>query len=424
MTPALTPEVVFVRMTSGTEGAQSIRKCRTQWPGAAIVAVICNTPFLQSADLESPVSIADEFLFCSALKAELSLRTHRTLVLRRTETASGWRDSTEALEHLPLVGQSPSFLNLIEKISNVARSDATVLISGETGSGKELTARAIHYQSARRSMPFIPVNCGALPDHLFENELFGHVKGAFTDASSAENGLISEAEGGTLFLDEVATLSPSAQVKLLRFLQNGEYRPLGSARSTLADVRVIAATNTDLKTEVDRKRFREDLFYRLNILSVWVPPLRERGNDVLHLAEHYLDIYGSRGSERCRFSDCARQKLLNYPWPGNVRELEGIIQRAVVLNTSGVLLATDIEVHEGKAEKFLGSESLHRAKSVVIGEFERGYVVNLLAEHQGNITHAAKAAGKDRRTLQRLVKKYSLDRALFQPFERKVSSLK
>ena len=236
--------------------------------------------------------------------------------------------------------------------------------------------------------------------------------------------LISEAEGGTLFLDEVATLSPSAQVKLLRFLQNGEYRPLGSARSTLANVRVIAATNTDLKTEVDRKKLREDLFYRLNILSVSVPPLRERGDDVLHLAEHYLDIYGSRGSERCRFSDCARQKLLNYLWPGNVRELEGIVQRAVVLNTRGVLLAKDIDVPERKVEKFLGSKSLHRAKSVVIGEFERGYVVNLLAEHQGNITHAAKAAGKDRRTLQRLVKKYSLDRAVFQPFERKLSGLK
>jgi two-component system, NtrC family, response regulator GlrR len=423
-TAALTPEIVFLRMSSGIEGAQSIRKGRTRWPGAAIIAVICNAPHVRTAGLETSVSLADEFLFCSALRTELTLRTHRTLVLRRTETPLQWRHSAEALERLPLVGQSPSFLNLIDKISNVARSDATVLISGETGSGKELAARAIHYQSARRSMPFIPVNCGALPDHLFENELFGHVKGAFTDASSAENGLISEAEGGTLFLDEVATLSPSAQVKLLRFLQNGEYRPLGSARSTLADVRVIAATNTDLKTEVDRKRFREDLFYRLNILSVSVPPLRERGDDVLHLAEYYLDVYGSRHSERRRFSDCARQKLLNYPWPGNVRELEGLIQRAVVLNTSGVLLAADIDVPEGKAEKFPRNESLHLAKSVVIGEFERGYVVKLLAEHQGNITHAAKAAGKDRRTLQRLVKKYSLDRALFTAFERKVSSLK
>jgi len=289
-----------------------------------------------------------------------------------------------------------------------------VLISGETGSGKELIARAIHYHGARWSKPFIPVNCGALPDHLFENELFGHVKGAFTDASSAEKGLIAEAEGGTLFLDEVDALSPAAQIKLLRFLQNGEFRPLGSSRSVIANVRVIAASNADLRAKVDLKQFREDLFYRLNVLSVAIPALRERGEDVLSLAEHFIEMHASRqGGDRPRLSEAARRKLNDYSWPGNVRELEGVIQGAVLLSASGILHAADIEIPEGKSKDLLRNESLRRAKSFVVGEFERSYVANLLTEHQGNITQAAKAAGKDRRTLQRLVRKYALNRDSF-----------
>jgi DNA-binding NtrC family response regulator len=313
-----------------------------------------------------------------------------------------------------LVGQSSKFLAVIKKAVNLARTDATVLISGETGSGKELVARAIHYQGARRSKPFIPVNCGALPDHLFENELFGHQKGAFTDASSTERGLIAESEGGTLFLDEVDALSPSAQVKLLRFLQNGEYRPLGSSRSSTADVRVIAASNCDLNDKIERKHFRRDLFYRLNVLSITLPPLRERDGDVLYLAEHFLDVHGNQGgAQRQRLSEAARQKLSNYSWPGNVRELQTVIQRAVLLSRAGTLHAADIELPEGKSKEILRSESLGRAKSFIIGEFEKSYISRLLAEHQGNISQAAKAAGKDRRTLQRLLRKYALDRESF-----------
>jgi DNA-binding NtrC family response regulator len=408
------PGVVFIRLSAAADEKRLIETCKARWRDAAIIAIVCNTPvWAGEAKLAPLLALADDFLFCPALSKELLLRSERVLSLRRPKVALQ-NETAEPPATLPLVGQSPAFLQAIEKASSLARTDATVLICGETGSGKELIARAIHYQGARRSKPFIPVNCGALPDHLFENELFGHNKGAFTDASSAEQGLVAEAEGGTLFLDEVDALSPSAQIKLLRFLQNGEYRPLGSPRSILADVRVIAATNSDLNEKVQLKNFRVDLFYRLNVLSIELPALRERDTDVLYLAEHFLDFYRNQeGAARLHLSDAARQKLCSYSWPGNVRELQAVIQRAALLSNAGILHAADLDLPEGKSKDILRDESLRRAKSFIIGEFERSYVANLLARHQGNITQAAKAAGKDRRTLQRLVRKYSLDRASF-----------
>ena len=406
------PDVVFLRLTEAG-GWQMIERCRARWGEAKIIVVLCAAAEAATVELRSALAPADDFLYCSAIGRELLLRSERLLFKPFKNTLPN-AQSRESSANLPLVGQSPSFLAVINKAASLARADATVLISGETGSGKELVARAIHYQGGRQSKPFIPVNCGALPDHLFENELFGHNKGAFTDASSAERGLIAEAEGGTLFLDEVDALSPSAQVKLLRFLQNGEYRPLGSPRSMLADVRVIAATNCDLNEKVRLKQFRVDLFYRLNVLSVSLPPLRERGGDVLCLAEHFLDLYGNQpGCERPRLSEAARQKLLDYRWPGNVRELQAVIHRAALLNATGTVHAADLELADGHSKELLRHESLRRAKSFIVGEFERKYVADLLAQHQGNITQAAKAAGKDRRTLQRLVRKYSLDRASF-----------
>lgn len=393
---------------------QVIARCRELWSATSIILILCPAPDSSYADLQSIVQYADDFLYCASSERELLLRSLRLSNAARNKIADMGKCSEALSSATTLVGRSPAFLEVLRKAASVAGVDAAVLISGETGSGKELIARAIHYHGKRRSQPFIPVNCGALPDHLFENEVFGHAKGAFTDASSAENGLIAEAEGGTLFLDEIDALSPAAQVKLLRFLQDGEYRPLGSSRAIIANVRVIAATNADLRMKVERHQFREDLFYRLNILSVRMPALRERGEDVIGLAEHFVDIYRARhGGDRLQISVAARRKLFNYSWPGNVRELEGVIQRAILLNTSGTLHAVDIELPEGQSKDRLKHESLRQAKSLVIGEFERRYVANLLAEHQGNITQAAKAAGKDRRTLQRLVRKYALNRDSF-----------
>ena len=413
-TVARMPEIVFIRLSAAADEKGLIETCKARWRDAVIVAIVCNAAVWGGDMKLAPLlALADDFLFCPALSKELLLRSERALLSRRPKVVAQ-KETAELLATLPLVGQSPAFLQAIEKASSLARTDATVLICGETGSGKELIARAIHYQGARRSKPFIPVNCGALPDHLFENELFGHNKGAFTDASSAEQGLVAEAEGGTLFLDEIDALSPSAQIKLLRFLQNGEYRPLGSSRSVLADVRVIAATNSDLDEKVRLKHFRVDLFYRLNVLSIELPALRERGTDVLYLADHFLDLYRNQeGVERLQLSEAARQKLCNYSWPGNVRELQTVMQRAALLSSAGILHAADLDLPEGKSRDILRDESLRRAKSFIVGEFERSYVANLLARHQGNITQAAKAAGKDRRTLQRLVRKYSLDRASF-----------
>jgi DNA-binding NtrC family response regulator len=314
-----------------------------------------------------------------------------------------------------LVGESECFRRAVEKIALLARSDATVLVSGETGTGKELFARAIHYQGPRKDKPFIPVNCGALPDHLFENELFGHEKGAFTDASSTEKGLIAEADGGTLLLDEVDTLSPTAQVKLLRFLQSGEYRPLGCSRTMTADVRVIAATNVDLKQRMELKYLRQDLYYRLNTLSLCIPPLRERIGDIPHLTSFFINRYAAQyGITIPKVPANVLQKLMAYSWPGNVRELECAVQRAVTLNTSETVRSEDFDLPNCSAAERPEQGSLREAKIRAVAEFERSYLANLLTTCRGNITQAAKAAGKERRTFQRLVRKYGLERHSFQ----------
>jgi DNA-binding NtrC family response regulator len=307
-----------------------------------------------------------------------------------------------------LIGESDAFLEAIEKIPLVASSDITVMILGETGTGKELFARAVHYTSARRDKPFVPVNCGALPDQLFENELFGHAKGAFTDASSGELGLLAVAEGGTLFLDEVDAMSLPSQVKLLRFLQDREYRPLGSSRTLVANVRVVAASNADLRQLVERKVFREDLYHRLNVVSLRIPALRERPGDIPLLANHLLARFSVQyGRSPSRFNARAMQKLSSYAWPGNVRELEGAIQRAIILHPPGILQPCDIDLPSAEEHK-PAAANLQQAKTHAIVQFERTFLANLLGEHLGNVSQAAKAAGKERRAFQRLLQKHGL----------------
>ena len=307
-----------------------------------------------------------------------------------------------------LLGESPAFLAEIRKIPLLAQCDVNVLISGETGTGKELCARAIHYLSPRAGRPFIAVNCGAIPVELVENELFGHERGAFTDASTAQGGLIHEAEGGTLFLDEIACLPLLAQVKLLRFLQDKEYRRLGSTKTQQGDVRVVAAMNIDLEEAVREGKLRQDLYYRLNIIPLVLPPLRERREDIPLLARYFLAKYAAQLNKDV--TDCSpdvMQLLVLYEWPGNVRELEHTIERAVVLSEQAVIYKVDIVLPRLGARACQGL--FREVKAMVVAQFERTYIQGILRAYQGNITKAARAAQKNRRAFWQLMRKHLLD---------------
>jgi len=307
-----------------------------------------------------------------------------------------------------LIGESPAFLKEVGKIPPLSKCGASVLISGETGTGKEVCARAIHYLSPRANKPFIPLNCGAIPTELVENELFGHERGAYTGAKDTQRGLIQEADGGTLFLDEVNHLPLLAQVKLLRFLQEKEYRPLGSAKMCRADVRVIAATNCSPEEAVEAGKLRQDLYYRLNVIPLVLPPLRERREDIPLLARHFLAKYAAEFDKDVKdFSAETIRRLVSYDWPGNVRELEHVVVRAVVLCAQSHIREVDISLPL-RAEA-AAQESFQGAKNRVIAEFEKSYVEKALLMNHGNISRAARAAKKSRRAFWELIRKHQID---------------
>jgi DNA-binding NtrC family response regulator len=312
-----------------------------------------------------------------------------------------------------LVGRDPAFLKTVERVPLFAASNAPVLITGETGTGKELFAHAIHSLTSRRNGPFIPLDCGTLPEQLAENELFGHRRGAFTDAHADQKGLAGMADGGTLFLDEIDALSLINQAKLLRFLQEGTYRSLGSDRFSSADVRVITATNGSLEECIEQRQFRRDLYFRLNVLRLHLPPLRERRNDVALLAAQFLQQEcATSKSEQKFFSRLALRKLESHDWPGNVRELLNTVQRAFVSCPGAQIMPHHICFSdEMYSSRKLNSpaESFRSAKQNAIEMFERAYIRELIARHQGNVTRAAREAGKERRAFGRLVKKYGFN---------------
>jgi DNA-binding NtrC family response regulator len=323
---------------------------------------------------------------------------------------------------LNLLGRSPAFLDLLRLVERVSLCDATVLINGETGSGKEVVARAIHYRGSRKNAPFIPVNCGAIPDALVENELFGHARGAYTDARDSCQGLIAQADGGTLFLDEIEAMSPRAQVILLRFLQDHEYRPLGASHARAGDVRVVAASNTDLERLADQGLYRRDLLYRLSVLTIRVPPLRERTNDAALLAEAFLGRLGAQYNRPPRSLHPESIAAFNsYHWPGNVRELENLVHRAFLLIDDPVIRVSPASFDPASlpgAGAAAGAQGLtasrfQDAKARTIAQFERAYITELLARSRGNISLAARIAGKERSRLAKLVKKYGLGRHEF-----------
>lgn len=303
-----------------------------------------------------------------------------------------------------LIGASEAMAKISNMLRKAASTTSTVLITGESGTGKELVARAIHYCSARGSGPFVPVNCGGIPDGLLESELFGHVKGAFTGATQSRAGFFQTADGGSIFLDEISELSGSLQVKLLRVLQDKRVRMVGADRPCEVDVKILAATNTDLHGLVKKGTFREDLFFRLNVITISVPPLRERGDDILLLTHHFATKFAKEFSKPVpRFSDRALQALKNYDWPGNVRELENIVHRIVVMTDDESIDVPDLpSLMRFSAVRGYGLDR-------TLAEVEAEHIQRVLSSTGGNKTSAAKVLGIDRKTLREKLKQYNIN---------------
>ncbi len=343
---------------------------------------------------------AEEYLTKPFTDEELFASVRRTLDKLRIRM-SGQYHVQETPSHLQgLIGESNAMKKIFDVIIKAASTSATVLITGESGTGKELVARAIHYNSDRASAPFIAVNCGAIPEGLLESELFGYVRGAFTGANQSRAGFFQTADQGTIFLDEISETIPSMQVKLLRVLQEKEIYMVGTSRSLKVDVRILASTNKDLLSLIKKGGFREDLFYRLNVISMEIPPLRERENDILLLAKHFTTKFSiEMGKTPPRLSDKALQVLKNYDWPGNVRELENVIQRLAVMTDGDVIDVPDLP--SSMRFSALRETGLNRT----LAEVETEHILNVLAGVNGNRTRAAEILRIDRKTLREKLKK-------------------
>jgi DNA-binding NtrC family response regulator len=398
---------VIVACLDGTEAAvaghrfREIHSRRADRPIVVIPSGLGGTEVFEYCQLG-----ASDFLLPPLRRCELIPR-----LLRQTLVVQRGAFSAQAFKQrigLPqIVGESPTLLAEIQRVPRFAASDATVMISGESGTGKEIFARGIHHLSPRANQRFVPVNCGAIPEHLVESEIFGHKRGAFTGATSDYAGLVREAEGGTLFLDEIDGLTCHAQVKLLRFLQEGEYRAVGSQQIVRANVRVVAAANSDLRLLVSDGRFRKDLYYRLNVLTLALPALRERRGDIALLARHFLDQQSAlTGQPPKNLSLAALSCLLSHPWPGNVRELQNVLTRAVVLCDGGTIEPADLALPEDGASR--DGESFRDVKARVVRLFEHDFLETVLHSHRGNITHAARAVKKNRRAFWELLRKHGL----------------
>jgi DNA-binding NtrC family response regulator len=315
-----------------------------------------------------------------------------------------------------IIGKSAVMQEMFSLIRRLSGSSASVLVTGASGTGKELVAKSLHFNSPRRERPFVAINCAAIPDTLLESELFGYKRGAFTDARTDRAGIFVEADGGTIFLDEIAELSPALQAKLLRVLQEGEIRPLGAPRSQKVDVRVVAATNKNLEENLASGAFRQDLFYRLNVINIHLPALRDRSDDILPLAEHFLSQSAARAAKDVRaLHETAKKALLGYGWPGNVRELENVIERAVALVEGPLVRIDDLpplapivrerRATEGEVEADPFAAAL--ARGLTLAELERDYIMKVLAAEGGNKTRAAQRLGLDRKTLYRKLEEYA-----------------
>jgi len=386
----------------GMNGMSMLKKLKND-PAAPAIIVLTGKATVDTA-VSAMKAGASDYLTKPYKLDELSIVINRAYEQRKLSLENQLLKKELARRESPdtFVGESPRFREILTLIDKIAPTDSTVLISGESGTGKELVAHSIWKKSGRNKKSFIALNCSTLSEHLMESELFGHEKGAFTHALKVKNGLVETANGGILFLDEIAEIPVSLQAKLLRFLDSGDFRRVGGNKSLNADVRVIAATNKNLQEEMIRGKFREDLFYRLNVINIEIPPLRDRKQDIKPLAEHFIRHYGRKISKTVNaLDDDAAEMLFRYDWPGNVRELENVIERAVILCESEVITGDDLAI---KGNALSAGSPEHRQ----LREVERDYILTVLKETGGNQTRASRLLGVDRKTLYLKLKKYGL----------------
>jgi two-component system NtrC family response regulator len=403
-------------MMPDMSGLETLREIRKLEDPPEVVMLTADTSL--ATGIEAMRHGAYDYLTKPATLDEMEAVLHkadekRRLVKQNASLRSVARPSGSGDDASSMIYENQAMAEVIAQAETAARTDSTVLLSGESGSGKDVVARHIHSQSSRRSAPMITVNCGALPESLFESEFFGHERGAFTGASSLRRGLLEAADGSTLFLDEIGDLPLLMQVKLLHFLEQGRFRRVGSTRDQHADVRIIAATNRDLSDDVERQRFRADLFYRLNVVSLHVPALRERPEDIARLIDHFLDIYRQRFNRpQLDVSTEARERLQNYSWPGNVRELRNCLERAAAISTDdtiGVEQLPFVSLSNNKAAITAGPSaavSAQAAAPVTLEELEREHILRVLNESDGNRERTAAILGISSRTLYRKLREY------------------
>jgi len=383
-------------------GIDLIRHVRENYKDTAVM-MITGYATVDSA-VEAVKSGAEEYVSKPFTDGELLAAVRRVLDKLMQRRRASVKPSRKSESTYGLIGESPPMQKVFAAIRKASSTSATVLITGESGSGKELVARAIHYSSARAAAPFVPVNCGGIPESLLESELFGYVKGAFTDARESRAGFFQTADGGTIFLDEIGETSLAMQVKLLRVLQDKEVRMVGDSRGRRVDVRIIAATNKDLLSLIQSRVFREELYYRINVVTIEVPPLRARRDDIPLLVDHFVEKFASElGKAVPRLSNKAMEAIQDYAWPGNARELENVIQRIVVMNDDEIIEVPDLPSFARFSA--LRTTGVNRT----LAEVEADHIRNVLANTAGNRTQAAQILGIDRKTLRKKIAQYGLD---------------
>ncbi|MEJ2657804.1 MAG: sigma-54 dependent transcriptional regulator [Desulfobacterales bacterium] len=387
----------------GMDGIELLEKVKTKYPDTVVI-IITAYGSIESAVKAMRIGATD-YLLKPFKPDQLSLVMERISVQERLLSQynylKGHLDKITRFDNI--IGQSPAMEKVFGLIPEVAQSDASILLVGETGTGKELVAKAIHAESRRSQLPFIAINCGAMPESLLESELFGHQKGVFTGATRARKGFLEVVSGGTLFLDEIGEISPKMQINLLRVLEEREITSIGSREPVKVDFRLISATRRNLKIEVAEGTFREDFFYRINVIMIEIPPLRNRKEDIPLLVEHFLKKYCQETTKYVdHVTPDAMELLRHYDWPGNVRELENAIERAVVLSKSRTLSVEDLS--------FIRPPDLKFSKTLSLREMEKAYIQQILEENNWNVTRSAKVLKINRVTLHKMMKRYRLER--------------